>query len=233
MGVPLLDSLNYNIFNVSTSFSTTRSKRLRKFVKLFSHINEELPLNSSAYCSTILWKICVLQDCTYCTLVVFTCSDDHLNKNHMEHKTQCCHTKSIKILPRRVRRNNVMRVYSERPCIYITLNSSRSVIICFIFLGLFFLSKYTYILVVCPRHSFAHLDMMCQPPDLTHRGVCLDKIGGQQWISKIFQRRPHQWRTDKLNGWRWLLDIYVTVTHKIIPNNKKLCQIRIHHYKIH
>ncbi len=31
MGVPLLDSLNYNIFDVSTLLSTTHSKRLRKF----------------------------------------------------------------------------------------------------------------------------------------------------------------------------------------------------------
>ncbi len=30
-----------------------------------------------------------------------------------------------------------------------------------------------------------------------------------------------------------LLDVYVTVTHKIVPNNKKLCQIQVCHYKIH
>ncbi len=29
-----------------------------------------------------------------------------------------------------------------------------------------------------------------------------------------------------------LLDVYVTVTHKIVPNNKKLCQIRVRHYEI-
>ncbi len=29
-----------------------------------------------------------------------------------------------------------------------------------------------------------------------------------------------------------LLDIDVTVTHKIVPNNKKLCQIRVRHYEI-
>ncbi len=29
-----------------------------------------------------------------------------------------------------------------------------------------------------------------------------------------------------------LLDIYVTVTHKIVPNNKKLCRNRVRHYEI-
>ncbi len=38
---------------------------------------------SSAYCSMILWKIGIRRDCTYCMLVVFTCSDDHLNKNRI------------------------------------------------------------------------------------------------------------------------------------------------------
>ncbi len=47
---------------------------------------------------------------------MFTCSDDHLNKNRMEHRTQCCHTRSVKILPWCVRRNNAVSIYSERPC---------------------------------------------------------------------------------------------------------------------
>ncbi len=34
----------------------------------------------------------------------------------MEHGTQCCHAWSVKILPWRVRRNNIVSVYFERPC---------------------------------------------------------------------------------------------------------------------
>ncbi len=29
-----------------------------------------------------------------------------------------------------------------------------------------------------------------------------------------------------------LLNIYVIITHKTVPNNKKLCQIRVRHYEI-
>ncbi len=97
------------------NYTFTRRLMTREIIVL--HINKELLLNSSAYCSTILRKIRVLRDCTYCTLIVFTCYDDHLNKNHMEHRTQCCHACSVKILPRRVRHNNVVSVYSERPYI--------------------------------------------------------------------------------------------------------------------
>ncbi len=42
MGVPLLDSLNYKIFDVSASLSATRSKRLRKFWVT----NEKMPGSS-------------------------------------------------------------------------------------------------------------------------------------------------------------------------------------------
>ncbi len=52
-----------------------------------------------------------------------------------------------------------------------------------------------------------------------YRDVRLDKIGGGG--------------ADKLNGRRWLLAIYVTVTYKIMINHKKSCRIRVHHYEIH
>ncbi len=55
-------------------------------------------------------------------VVVFTCSDDHLNKNRMKHRTQCCHTWSVKILPWRVWHNNVVSVYSDLYFRHLTAN---------------------------------------------------------------------------------------------------------------
>ncbi len=64
---------------------------------------------------------------TYCMLVVFTCVVDHVNKNCMEHRTQCCHTWSVKILPWCVWRNNVVSVYSERTCRFsLGLNATKN-----------------------------------------------------------------------------------------------------------
>ncbi len=52
------------------------------------------------------------------------CSDDHLNKNRMEHRTQCCHAGSIKILPWRVRR--MLWVFILKDPVYYTVLALKS-----------------------------------------------------------------------------------------------------------